>query len=186
MDTDQSNDKKARILIGDDVLANRNLLRQTLAPEGYALSLVPCGEVALSLVREDQPDLILLDIIMPEGIDGFETCRRLKADVSTQNIPVIFITAKDETRSIVQGFGVGGVDYITKPFSEAEVRIRVQTHLKNARLTQQLREKNEALQREIERREQAERSQEHAEDALKKSDERFSLISEREAKRYFC
>jgi DNA-binding response OmpR family regulator len=99
----------------DDVPANRDLLCQTLESAGYSISGAPTGEVALEIAQLDPPDLVLLDIILP-GLDGFEVCRRLKADTATRSVPVIFITAKDETESLVRGFEVGGVDYITKPF----------------------------------------------------------------------
>ena len=121
---------RSTVLIAGDIADHRNLLGQMLESKGYDVLLVPSGEIALQVASRGNPDLILLDIIMPGGIDGLETCRRLKQDTLTQNIPVIFITGKDDTESVVSGFEVGGVDYITKPFAEAEVLIRVQTHLK--------------------------------------------------------
>jgi CheY-like chemotaxis protein len=121
--------------------------------------------------------LILLDVLMPKGIDGFETCRRLKQDESTAAIPVIFVTAKGEMESVIQGFRVGGVDYITKPFEKEEVLIRIQTHLKISRLTNEVIQKNSELQQEIDRCEQAE-------NALQKADEQLSVISTREAERW--
>lgn len=166
----------AEILIVDDIPNNLNLLCQTLESEGYNIIAAPSGEIALQIAAHTQPDLILLDIMMP-GMDGFETCRRLKADKRLSDIPVIFITAKDETESVVEGFRVGGVDYITKPFHQDEVLVRVQTHLKIHQLTQELIEKNRALQQEIAKREQAE-------DARQKADEKFSFISQREAERW--
>ncbi len=132
--------------------------------------------VALQIVEQTQPDLILLDIMMPE-MDGFETCRRLKANPAAAHIPVIFITARDEMESLVEGFLVGGVDYITKPFSEQEVRVRVQNHLKIHRLTQQLIDQNQALQEEIARREQAEAARNQANAQL-------SILSQREAEHW--
>jgi len=134
----------AEILIVDDIPTNLNLLRQALEPEGYNIIAAPSGEVALQIADRTQPDLILLDIMMP-GIDGFETCRLLKADKATADIPVIFITAKDEMESIVKGFQVGGVDYITKPFQHEEVRARVQTHLTIKRLRDGLEEANKQI-----------------------------------------
>ena len=116
MSQSQIDPMKAEILIVDDIPANLNLLRQTLESEGYTIIGAPSGEVALQIAARAQPDLILLDVMMP-GIDGFETCRYLKADDATADIPVIFITAKEETESLVEGFRVGGVDYITKPFN---------------------------------------------------------------------
>ena len=121
-----------KILLVDDVPLNIEILFQTLKSKNYQISIANSGIEALKLVPKLQPDLILLDIMMP-GIDGIETCRRLKADESTRDIPVIFITAKMEVDSVVKGFNVGGVDYITKPFRLEEVLARVETHLKLAK-----------------------------------------------------
>ena len=137
----------------------------------------PSGEVALKIAARNLPDLILLDVLMPSGIDGFETCCQLKQNEETADIPVIFVTAKEEMENVVKGFRVGGVDYITKPFEREEVLVRVQTHLKISRLTKEVIQKNIELQREIDRREQAE-------DALQKADEQLSIISSREADRW--
>ena len=173
----------AEILIVDDISDNLNLLCQTLESKGYNIIAAPSGEIALQIVARTHPDLILLDIMMP-GMDGFETCRRLKVDKRLSDIPVIFITAKDETESVVEGFQVGGVDYITKPFQEEEVLVRVHTHLKNHWLTQELIQKNRELEQEIAKREQAEVAREQAEDARQTADEKLSLISQREAERW--
>jgi DNA-binding NtrC family response regulator len=171
------------ILVVDDILVNRNLLRETLEPRGYEVLLASDGETGLKVATRARPDVILLDVMMP-GIDGFETCRRLKAAELTRPIPVIFITAMGETKSMLEGFHAGGIDYITKPFQAEEVLIRVQTHLSNARLTRlvteqnaELRTANEKLQREIARREQAEAS-------LASADQQLSLISQLEADRW--
>jgi PleD family two-component response regulator len=137
--------KDSKILIVDDVPANLNVLCQALETEGYKIVAAPSGAVALQIAHRTQPDLILLDVMMPE-MDGFETCRRLKSDASTAEIPVIFITARDEMSSIAKGFQVGGVDYITKPFRHEEVRVRVQTHLTIKRLQNGLRKANKEIQ----------------------------------------
>ncbi|MCZ6681002.1 MAG: response regulator [Candidatus Poribacteria bacterium] len=134
---DQINLTGSEVLIVDDVPENLSLLRQALESEGYQISVAPSGMVALKIVSHTKPDLILLDIVMPE-IDGFEVCRRLKQDEATADIPIIFITAKDETESVVEGLKVGAVDYITKPFQTEEVLVRVRTHLAMSRLTQEL------------------------------------------------
>ena len=126
--------KGAAILVVDDTDANRALLSQLLDSQGYTVAAAPNGEVALRLAQQDPPELILLDVVMP-GIDGFETCRRLKANPVTAHVPVLFITAQDETKGVVQGFRAGAVDYIVKPFREEEVFVRIETHLKNHRLT---------------------------------------------------
>jgi len=173
----------AEILIVDDIPDNLNLLCQTLESEGYNIIAAPSGEIALQIVARIQPDLILLDIMMP-GMDGFETCRRFKADKRLADIPVIFITARDETESVVEGFQVGGVDYITKPFQKEEVLVRVHTHLKNHLLTQELIQKNRELEQEIAKRKQAEAARNQAEDARQAADEKLSLISQREAERW--
>ncbi|MHB8520052.1 MAG: sigma-54-dependent transcriptional regulator [Limisphaerales bacterium] len=159
----------AAILVVDDNDANRAVLCQLLDSRGYNVAAAPSGEIALKLVRSDPPELILLDVIMPD-LDGFETCRRFKQDPATARIPIIFITAKDETRGVVEGFRSGGVDYITKPFQEDEVFIRIETHLKNHRLMHE-------LQEEVDRRERAE-------SALKRADHALSILSEQEARRW--
>ncbi|GAB2837401.1 hypothetical protein GCM10027277_00220 [Pseudoduganella ginsengisoli] len=118
----------ARILIVDDMPANLGVLQQMLEAEGYQVLAATSGERALAIAGQFLPDLIVLDVMMP-GIGGLETCRRLKADVATQPIPVIFITALTDTGDTVAGFDVGAVDYIHKPFQRAEVCARVRTHL---------------------------------------------------------
>ena len=146
MNQEPVNLNSAEILIVDDIPANLNVLCQVIESEGYNVIAAPSGEVALQIAARVQPDLILLDIMMP-GMDGFETCRRLKANQSTMDIPVIFITAKDETESLVEGFQVGGVDYITKPFQHEEVRVRVRTHLTIKQLRDRLSEAKDEVQK---------------------------------------
>ena len=129
------------ILIVDDTPENLTMLRQMLTNHGYVVRPAISGEIALKAVKQHQPDLILLDVMMP-GIDGYEVCRQLKADPGSREIPVIFITALSETTEKVKGFSYGGVDYITKPFHEEEVLVRIRTHiaLKNA-----IRDKEESI-----------------------------------------
>ncbi|MDJ0871492.1 MAG: two-component system response regulator [Gammaproteobacteria bacterium] len=116
------------VLVVDDVPENIDVLAGILRPE-YKVKVSLNGEKALNLARTSPaPDLILLDIMMP-GIDGYEVCRQLKADLTTRRIPVIFVTAKGEVRDEALGFAVGGVDYITKPVSPPIVQARVKTHL---------------------------------------------------------
>ena len=176
MSQDSIDPTEAKILIVDDQLENLKILRQTLESEGYQVSAVPSGALALNIAPEVKPDLVLLDILMP-GMDGFETCRQLRADEARADTPIIFITAKDETESVIEGFEVGAVDYITKPFRTKDVLIRVETHLRNARLTTALLQRNRELQQEIAKRERAEH-------ALQTADEQLSLISQREAERW--
>ena len=122
------------ILLVDDVPENLDVLHKMLGESGFTIFVAPSGEIALNLVNQSKPDLILLDVMMP-GIDGYEVCRRLKENDETRDIPVIFVTAKTETIDTVQGFLVGGVDYITKPFKFEEVLIRVKTQLKLSQTT---------------------------------------------------
>ena len=125
-----------KILIVDDTPVNIELLHRTLEPEGYALSVATHGEMALEIAPHLNPDLILMDIMMP-GIDGYEVCQRLKGNEYTRDIPVIFISAKGEVEDIVEGFRLGGVDYITKPIRREEVLSRVKTHVQLSYLKKQ-------------------------------------------------
>lgn len=122
-----SDSSKFKILIVDDILANIEVLHETLEQEGYVISVATHGKMALDVAPHLKPDLILLDIMMP-GMSGYETCQKLKANEHTRDFPVIFISAKGETEDIVEGFRVGGVDYIAKPFRREEVCSRVRTH----------------------------------------------------------
>ena len=117
-----------KILIVDDTPENLTVLRKMLAGRGYNVRPAINGEIALKSVRSDPPDLILLDIIMPE-MDGYEVCAVLKSSEETRHIPVIFISALSETEDIVKAFRAGGVDYITKPFQAEEVLSRVGTQI---------------------------------------------------------
>ncbi len=128
MNHEPDNQEDMKILLVDDTPANLDVLRKTLEKNRYRVSVAPSGERALRIVPLFQPDLILLDVMMP-GIDGYETCRRLKSGEHA-HIPVIFITAKSETSDIVTGFGAGGVDYIAKPFRHEEVLARVSSQLR--------------------------------------------------------
>ena len=119
---------KSVILVVDDEATNVDLLEQELADAGYRTLSAASGEAALELSRKDKPDLILLDVMMA-GIDGYETCRRLKAAEATRAIPVIFLTALSDSFEKVRGFGAGAVDYVTKPFDLEELLARVRTHL---------------------------------------------------------
>ncbi len=140
-----------KVLVVDDVPTNLDVLRQPLEQAGYRFLAVPSGEVALKVARHSQPDLILLDVLMPD-MDGYEVCRRLKADPDLADIPVIFLTARDETEAVVEGFAAGGVDYIVKPFQKEEVLARAEAHIKVNRLTRELHNKTLELEREIEER----------------------------------
>jgi adenylate cyclase len=123
----------SRILIVDDTPANIQTLTATLKEKGYQISVAMNGKQALDVLARVQPDLILLDVMMPE-MDGFETCQRIKASENWSGIPIIFLTAKTETSDIVRGFELGAVDYVAKPFNAHELLARVQTHLTIDRL----------------------------------------------------
>jgi two-component system sensor histidine kinase/response regulator len=138
--------KKADILVVDDTPENLRVLMHLLQEQGYRVRLVPSGAHALMSVQKEPPDLILLDILMPD-INGYEVCRQLKADDRTRDIPVIFISALDEGLDKATAFSVGGVDYITKPFQAEELFARVYTHLALYQMRQTLQEKNQMLQK---------------------------------------
>ena len=133
------------VLIVDDHLANLGVLFTTLSRAGYKVLVAETGQQALTQAAMAQPAAILLDVVMPE-MDGFETCRRLKQQASTQAIPVLFITALADTIDKVQGFAVGGVDYVTKPFEVEEVLARVAAHTALYTLRQELEQKNRDLE----------------------------------------
>jgi len=138
--------KAGTILVVDDTPANLGLLSSILTKEGYRVRPAPNGRLALRAAHNDPPDLILLDINMPE-MDGFEVCRKLKDDVRLTSIPVLFISALTETADKVKAFNTGGLDYITKPFQAEEVLARVDTHLKIRRYQLELNRKSESLQK---------------------------------------
>lgn len=132
------------ILVVDDTPENLGVLFNYLDRRGFTVLLVQNGENALKQAVQTQPDLILLDVMMPE-LNGFDVCQRLKARETTRDIPVIFMTALSETVNKVKGFEVGGVDYITKPIYCEEVEARIKTHLMLRKLQQDLQQKNMAL-----------------------------------------
>jgi serine phosphatase RsbU (regulator of sigma subunit) len=142
---------KGDILIVDDVPANLHLLSEMLTQQGYKVRSVINGHMALMATRAAPPDLILLDINMP-GMNGYEVCEHLRADESTRDIPIIFISALDETEDKVKAFTVGGMDYVTKPFQLEEVLARVDTHLALRRLQAELQQTNQELERRVEER----------------------------------
>src|SRR5579872_4316386 len=137
--------RTASILVVDDVSANLRVLTGMLKDRGYKVRPVPSGELALLAARKASPDLILLDINMPE-MNGYEVCQHLKADEVLRGIPVIFISALNENLDKVKAFAVGGVDYIMKPFQMEELHARVETHLKLRRLQVELEETNSRLE----------------------------------------
>ena len=144
----ESDDRKTLLLV-DDAPANIQVANSILKDE-YRVRVATSGAKALELVKvKPVPDLILLDVEMPE-MDGYEVCRRLKADPETREIPVIFLTGKTEAEDETRGFSVGAVDYIHKPFSPAVVKARVQTHLALRETREQLARQLSAIQNELE------------------------------------
>jgi DNA-binding response OmpR family regulator/DNA-binding CsgD family transcriptional regulator len=142
--TDTTDSSKGTVLIVDDTPANLRVLAQLLTRQGYRARAVPSGLYALSSLQSAMPDLILLDIMMPE-MDGYEVCRRLKENEQSRDIPIIFISAVGEAFDKVKAFSMGAVDFITKPFQDEEVLVRVENHLARRRLQQALYQKNKAL-----------------------------------------
>lgn len=161
MSQDLTPSSQGDILIVDDSPANLKFLTQMLSAQGYRVRVALSAKLALKSVESVLPDLILLDIVMPE-MNGYEACERLKASLATKEIPVIFISALDETFDKVKAFSIGGVDYITQPFEPEEILARVQTHLRLRSLTKQLQEQNTLLQQQIRDRESAVRHREAA------------------------
>ena len=162
----------ASILVVDDSRENVRLLAGVLTHHGYTVRAATNGRLALASVEAERPDLIVLDIMMPE-MDGYEVCTRLKADpdARTRDIPVIFCSVEGDVPSKVKAFSIGGIDYITKPFQIDEVLARVETHLSLRRLHKQLAAQNVQLRQEIGERRRAEQ-------ALWKSEQRLRIIAE--------
>ncbi len=144
--------ERATILIVDDNPTNLRVLSEVLGDIGWEVLIANDGESAIDQAMYSPPDLILLDVMMPGGIDGFAACRFLKADPKTKEIPVIFMTALTETIDKVQGLSLGAVDYITKPFNNAEMIARVRVHLKLSALTKQLENQNLYLEKRVQER----------------------------------
>lgn len=147
--TNRTNKYKGVILVVDDAPSNLNVLFNCLRSAGFKVLVAQTGDNALKSAEYTRPDLILLDILM-SGIDGFETCRRLKMNPQTKEIPVIFMTALSDSISKVRGFELGGVDYVTKPIQKEEVIARIQTHISLERLRHNLVEQNITLHQKAE------------------------------------
>ncbi|MBD2130886.1 AAA-like domain-containing protein [Microcoleus sp. ZQ-A2] len=155
MNSDKADADKGHILIVDDTPENLQVLSNTLSKQGYKVRCVVTGKMGIRAARSASPDLILLDIRIPD-MNGYEVCEQLKSDPQTSEIPVIFLSALDEALNKVRAFTVGGADYITKPFQVEEVLARVEHQLTIRKLTKQLQAQNEQLQQEIETRKQSE------------------------------
>ncbi len=148
---------KGNLLIVDDTPENLQVLSATLSDQGYQVRGVVKGKMAIRAAKSAPPDLILLDIRMPE-MDGYQVCEHLKADPETRDIPVIFISAIDDVLDKVKAFRVGGVDYITKPFQVEEVLARVEHQLTIRLLSIEVRDRNQKLEQEIQERRKAEKA----------------------------
>ncbi|MDD1730524.1 MAG: response regulator [Methanospirillum sp.] len=155
MTTDKKNDDRGRILVVDDSPGSLKLLTEILTTHGFMVRPAPSGRLAIRSAGVEVPDLILLDVIMPDQ-DGYEVCRQLKADERTASVPVIFISSLEESADKIKGFQVGGVDFISKPFEPEEILARVKTHLSLHRLQKQLEAQNLLLEEQIIEREQKE------------------------------
>lgn len=146
MDDNIIEGKNPLILIVDDIAKNLQLLGTILSKENYRIAAANNGEKAIAIANSTLPDLILLDIMLP-GINGYETCIRLKENPKTKDIPIIFLTAKNELEDIVKGFKTGAVDYVTKPFNSVELLARTRTHLELKISRDMLKIKNKQLER---------------------------------------
>jgi PAS domain S-box-containing protein len=155
--SDRATNYRGNILIVDDLPDNLRLLRDTLRAEGYKVRSAITGAMAIRAAQSPSTELILLDIKLTD-MDGYEVCRQLKSDDRTVDIPIIFLSALNETFNKVQGLAAGGVDYISKPFQVEEVLARVETHLTIGRLQKKLQNQNLRLLIEIEERQRLEES----------------------------
>lgn len=155
MNDDTTVEKAATVLIVDDTPANISVLADHLGNHGFSVMVAQDGEEGIERAQFGRPDVILMDVMMP-GMGGFEACRRLKADKATRDIPIIFMTALSDIADKINGYKVGAVDYVTKPFHAEEVLARVNTHLKLQAMQRQLTQQNQQLQGEIMVRQRAE------------------------------
>lgn len=141
-------DGEARVLLVDDDTTNLRVLFETLRDQGYKLLTARNGADALKIIRKSRPELVLLDIVMP-GMDGYEVCEEVKADPQIRDIPILLLSALNDTGSKVRGFEAGAVDYVSKPFQAGEVIARVNTHLTIHRLQRRLADANERMRRDL-------------------------------------
>ena len=166
---DPKSEIRYKILIVDDVPKNIQVAANILQKDNYHMAFAPDGQTAIAQTEANRFDLILLDIMMP-NMDGFEVCRRIRRNPANREIPIIFLTAKNDSESIVQGFELGAMDYLTKPFSGAELQARVRTHLALFRSKEELKAVNARLAIEITERKKAE-------EELRRSQERYRQLS---------
>ena len=161
--------RDATVLVVDDNVINLSTLFDFLHDEGFGVLVAQSGVNALEILKERTPDIILLDVIMP-GMDGFEGCRRLKANEQTHGIPVIFITALSDVEQKIKGLQAGAVDFITKPFHQKEVVARVETHLQFRFLQRKLQEHVCFLEEEVQK-------SQRLEAALREREQQFQDIA---------
>lgn len=166
------------ILVVDDVPENLAVLFDVLSEAGFEVLVADSGVVALERLPVLQPDLILLDVLMPD-LDGFEVCEQIRRTPEFRDVPVIFMTALTETVDKVKGFRVGAVDYVSKPFEAEEVLARVEAQLELRRLRSELEQRNSVLAAEVERRRIAERQ-------LEESLDQAILVVSKEGRIHFC
>jgi diguanylate cyclase (GGDEF)-like protein len=166
---DSTKETRYRVLIVDDVPKNIQVAANILQKSGYQMAFAQDGPTAIEQAKTNRFDLILLDIMMPD-MDGFEVCRRIKENPDSREIPIIFLTAKNDSDSIVQGFHLGAMDYLTKPFNGPELEARVKTHLELFRSKEELKAANQRLSIEIGERRKAE-------EELKRSQEEYRQMS---------
>ncbi|MBN1300087.1 MAG: response regulator [Melioribacteraceae bacterium] len=170
--------KKPKILIVDDMPENLAVLFNLLN-NNYEVIAAENGSIALEIIENDKPDIILLDIMMPD-IDGYEVCKILKNSPVTEDIPVIFISALSETENVIKGLNLGAVDYITKPFHQEEVVLRIKTHLKISELTRKLENSNKQLEKKVKLRtkelENEITENKRMNDALQESEKKFKAL----------
>ncbi|AUX40076.1 hypothetical protein SOCE26_014720 [Sorangium cellulosum] len=166
------------MLIVDDNPVNLGVISKALTDANIDVAVATDGEMALRVISRDEPDLVLLDVMMPR-IDGFETCRRLKANPATAGIPVIFMTSRNEASAMVEGFEAGAVDYVTKPFSGGELIARVRTQLSLRRVTRALLDKNARLEETLHERASAAAEREQLTRELVRRTEELRLANDR-------
>lgn len=165
---------KENILVVDDKPDNLRLLSNILTKEGYKVRKILTGRLAIDAAQLDPPDLILLDIMMPE-LNGYQVCQSLKQNQQTQEIPIIFLSALDTVADKVKAFTMGGVDYITKPFQQEEVLARVKTHLQLRQLNRDLQQRNTLLKQEVQQRRKIEAELKVALQELKEAQEQVII-----------
>jgi two-component system, sensor histidine kinase and response regulator len=166
-----------KILVVDDSKTNLGVISKVLSSNNYVISFAVSGEMALKIVEKDPPELILMDVMMP-GLNGFDTCRKLKENPATEKIPVIFVSANNDTENILKGFEAGGVDYAAKPLVESEILARVALHLELAELRSTLEEKVQTRTKELEKaNNQLTQSKEIVEASLRVKNDFFARVS---------